>query len=177
MMFLRNVEKMQLFAKILRYVSLGVVGLFGISLFVHQMIGVEIIVPFQIIYLSHLVENNYTPVFSIFGYLANSAFNFQFYSNQGSIFETKPANLQFSEENREVTNYLLAGVMIPLGLFAIFNLFYRMLITQNDKIIGKSKLSEVLFDKLLFPIVVASFAVAMPLTLGKSEWVNIFPKV
>lgn len=81
MMFLRNVEKMQLFAKILRYMSLGVVGLFGISLFVHQMIGVEIIVPFQIIYLSHLVENNYTPVFSIFGYLANSAFNFQFYSN------------------------------------------------------------------------------------------------
>ena len=77
---------MQLFSKILRYLSLGVVCLFGVSIFFHQMIGAEIIVPFQIIYLSHLVENNYTPVFSIFGYLANSAFNFPFYNNEGSIF-------------------------------------------------------------------------------------------
>ena len=86
MTFLRNAEQMQLFSKILRYLSLGVVAIFCLSIVFHQMIGVETIVPFQIIYLSHLVESNYTPVFGIFGYLANSAFNFLFYDDFSSIF-------------------------------------------------------------------------------------------
>lgn len=42
--------------------------------------------------------------------------------------------------------------------------------------IKKSKLSEALLDKLLFPIVVASFAVVLPLSSGRSELVNICPK-
>ena len=40
--------------------SISALVVFALSLFVHKMIGVELLISFQVVYLIHLVNNNYT---------------------------------------------------------------------------------------------------------------------
>lgn len=59
-------------------------GVFVLSLLTHKMIGVELLHSFQVIYFTHLINNDYTPPFSILAQLANSGLNALFSSNQSS---------------------------------------------------------------------------------------------
>jgi hypothetical protein len=56
--------------------SIAAIIVFIGSLFIHKMIGVELIHSFQIIYITHLANNNYTEPYGMLKYLHLSAWNF-----------------------------------------------------------------------------------------------------
>lgn len=57
-------------------VSLVIVILFVISSLTHKMIGVEMIHSYQVIYLVHLLNGDYTQIYSVLRFFSFSAFDF-----------------------------------------------------------------------------------------------------
>jgi cysteine-rich repeat protein len=64
--------------------SLAILVLFLASLFAHKMVGVELIHTYQIVYLVHLLNSNYTPFYSLLRWFTLTVFDF-LYAINGSI--------------------------------------------------------------------------------------------
>ena len=91
-------EKMLLYIKLEEIIAIITLCIFALGSLSHKMIGLETLVPIQIIYLTHLLNNNVTPIYSMLSFFADSAFNILHSSNHLSNIATGNPST-YSEEN------------------------------------------------------------------------------
>lgn len=70
-----DVSTLALCKMLLTGVSVFAMIVFAASTFVHKMIGVELVFPLQIVYLTHMVNINYSQSFGLLKYLGFVSWN------------------------------------------------------------------------------------------------------
>lgn len=105
--------------------------MFVLGSFTHKMIGLETLVPIQIIYLTHLLNNDVTPIYSLLSFFANSAFNLLHSENHlSNIAAGNPST--YSEENEGIT--MLAMLLFTFAAALVFCfIFFLQLLTSKDE--------------------------------------------
>lgn len=68
--------KMLMCKESIEIISLVIIILFVLSSLTHKMIGVEMIHSYQVIYLVHLLNGDYTQLYSLLRFFSYSAFDF-----------------------------------------------------------------------------------------------------
>lgn len=81
-LIIEDVGMLALCKIVLNGISLVLIMVFFVSMFVHKMIGVELLYPIQIIYLVHLTNSDYTTLYSLLKFISLASWNFK------SLFET-----------------------------------------------------------------------------------------
>jgi hypothetical protein len=95
------------------------------------MIGLETLVPIQIIYLTHLLNSDVTPIYSMLGFFANSAFNLLHSENHlSNIAAGNPST--YSEENEDVTMSLMLLLGLSAAVVFCIILVLRLLTNRED---------------------------------------------
>jgi hypothetical protein len=114
LIIVKNLSQFLYFKDAVCGLSLTILALFFISLFVHKMIGVELIHTYQIVYLVHLVNPNYSPHYGLLRWFALTVFDFlspsNGYINIGSI----SSHAEFDEANMLFSLYIIVGLSCAL---------------------------------------------------------------
>ena len=74
-LIIEDVGMLALCKIVLNGISLLLIIVFLLSMFVHKMIGVELLYPIQVIYLVHLTNSNYTTLYSLLKFISLSSWN------------------------------------------------------------------------------------------------------
>lgn len=112
-----------MFVIMLEAISWAVLAVFCLSIFINKMIGVELVQNMQLIYYVHLIHSKYSSFFSVFGFLSNSSFNFLFKYNFGSDIYSKFQNIEFNQENHQLSQFIIYGIYSLTLIFLIFHIF------------------------------------------------------
>lgn len=109
-------------------ISLVVICIFGISLLIHKMIGLEILRPSQTIYLLFTISNNRTPLFSVISFLANASYNYLHFTDHSWNIETPMKSIYFNQQNNTLTcRIVLASIILPaVGLVGLLIIKFCM---------------------------------------------------
>lgn len=93
------------------------------SLFVHKMIGVELLYPVQAIYVLHLIDSNYTQIFGLLKYLALTSWNLPSFFKVSTNINSIPSNVVFSGSSQDFTIYLMIGIIfLGAAIFAVLQI-------------------------------------------------------
>lgn len=111
--------------------SILAILVFASSLFVHKMIGVELILPFQIVYLVHLVNNQYTQEYGLLKYIAYTSWNFLDISEGSTTIATVSSNEPFDISSQSFTLKMMFG--ITFSLFAAFFAIIAVKAAKNEQ--------------------------------------------
>jgi hypothetical protein len=96
LMLVNNEHYLNICHNIILGLSLSIMGIYFLSLFFHKMVGVELMHTFQVIYLVHLINNDYTSPYSLLKYFAVITFDFLNQSNNFTNITTASGNITFS---------------------------------------------------------------------------------
>lgn len=133
-------------------VTLCAVLIFLASLRFHKMIGLETILPFQIIYFVFLLNSDKTQLFSLFSYYSGSALNFLFYFNGDSFVESAFSNNTISNN----LNFSLIFILcLSFSAFSLSLIGFIMHLFKDKKAVYNEKLDKfTLFwhNRISFPI-------------------------
>lgn len=163
--------------KLYEILAIATICVFALGSLIHKMIGLETLVPIQLIYLTHLLNGGATPVYSLLSFLANSAFNLLHSENYlSNIAAGSPAT--FSEENEGVSMW--AMLVLTFAAWAVFCVIValRLLTVSNED--GQAKatkgelrkqrivgvLSEIGYSNFIFPFLMGTFCVYWPLSVA-----------
>lgn len=116
--------------KLYEILAIATLCVFALGSLSHKMIGLETLVPIQLIYLTHLLNSSVTPVYKLLSFFANSAFNLLHSENHFSnIAAGNPAT--FSEENEGVS--MSAMLLLTFAAWAVFCVIVALrLLTSNE---------------------------------------------
>ena len=140
------------------------------------MIGLETLVPIQIIYLTHLLNSDVTPIYSILGFFANSAFNLLHSQNHlSNIAAGNPST--YSEENEGVTMSVMLLLALSAAVVFCVIVVLRLLTNREDERAKSTKeeqkrlrivamLSEMGYSHFIFPFLMGTFCVYWPLSVA-----------
>ena len=93
------------------------------SVFVHKMIGVELLYPVQLVYVLHLIDSDYTQIFGLLKFLAPTSWNMFSFSKASSNINSIPSNVVFSSSGQDFTLYLMTGIIFSgVVLLAVLQL-------------------------------------------------------
>lgn len=106
--------------------------MFAVGSLTHKMIGLETLVPIQIIYLTHLLNNNVTPIYSMLSFFANSVFNLLHSENHfSSIAAGNPST--YSEENEGVAMWAMLLLAFTATIVFCVIVALRILTEREDE--------------------------------------------
>jgi hypothetical protein len=155
--------------------SLTILALFFVSLFVHKMIGVELIHTYQVVYLVHLVNPNYTPHYSLLRWFALTVFDFlspsNGYTNIGSI----SSHAEFDEANMLFSLYIIVGFSCALLIALLLSLILPYLNdshSNSTKAINFNGVSEALYNYFFFPITMGTLMVFFLILVTRDNFKN-----
>jgi hypothetical protein len=107
-----------------------ILAVFLASLFVHKMIGVELIFSFQVITLVHSLNSHYTATYGLFHVLsilnANPLYFIGFQNNVNTVQQ----NIAFSQANQQFSFEVIAGVCLTslcgFGILNMMNTYFLL---------------------------------------------------
>ena len=117
MVYYEDTSSLELAGVVFLYVNGILEVVFLVSIFFHQMLGVEVVVTYQLVFLGHFLTHNYSLSFSYFKYFAYSFCNFYYYLNEQSNFSLAApfTQLPFASPNLTAT---LICLFLLIGVFA-----------------------------------------------------------
>ena len=168
-MILKSKEKYKMYMYAFHIGSLGILFLFTFSLLTHKMIGLELIRPFQIVYLVYLINEERTPFFSVICFLSNTAYNYLYFQDHTWNIRTPIKCLCFDEANENLSESIIVWSTISsiAILMVLFIIRYRL--TNNDSVFeDKQKedktplLSAVIkyfYNRIVFPVSICTLLI------------------
>lgn len=120
-----DISTLALCKMLLTGVSCFTLAVFAASTFVHKMIGIELIFPLQIVYLVHLVNNNYSQSFSLLKYLGFASWNLEGVSKNMVNIDSFQNNLVFSSSSQQFTILVVSGSIVAAVLIFILTIAIR----------------------------------------------------
>ncbi len=140
--------------------SLGILFLFTFSLLTHKMIGLELIRPFQIVYLVYLINKDRTPFFSVICFLSNTAYNFLYFQDHTWNIRTPIKCLCFDETNQNLSELIIVGSTITsiIALVVLFIIRYNLNDPgsddeqREDKTPFLSVVIKYFYNRIVFPV-------------------------
>jgi hypothetical protein len=141
--------------------SLTILALFFISLFVHKMIGVELIHTYQVVYLVHLINPNYTPHYSLLRWFALTVFDLLSASNGYTNINSISSHAEFDETNMLFSLYIIVGLSCALLVAFLLSLILPYLDNHPNSAnkINFNDVSEALYNYFFFPITMGTLMV------------------
>jgi hypothetical protein len=142
--------------------SLTILALFFVSLFVHKMIGVELIHTYQVVYLVHLVNPNYTPHYSLLKWFALTVYDFLSASNGCTNIDSTSSHAEFDDANMYFSIYIIVGLSCALLVAFLLSLILPYLNDnhpKNTKTINFNGFPEALYQYFFFPITMGTLMV------------------
>ena len=150
--------------------------MFALGSLSHKMIGLETLAPIQIIYLTHLLSSDVTPIYSMLSFFANSAFNLLHSDNHLSNIATGNPST-YSEENEGVTVWAMLLLTFAAALVFCAIVVLRLLTNREDERAKTAKeeqkrlrivavLSEAGYSHFIFPFLMGTFCVYWPLSVA-----------
>lgn len=116
---IEDVGMLALCKTVLTGLSFLLILVYLVSMFVHKMIGVELLYPIQVIYLVHLANSNYTTLYSLLKYLSLSSWNLKSFFQTSTIANQMRQNVVFSRTSQEFTLAVIIGTIILIFLALI----------------------------------------------------------
>lgn len=108
-------------------ISLVTVILFFLASLTHKMTGVEMIHSFQVIYLVHLLNSDYTQLYSLLRLFSFSAFDLLMVKDNLSGIASAHTKIAFGEANLELSITLIVGVSVAsLFVFMVLSLLWSI---------------------------------------------------
>lgn len=106
-------------------ISLAAVTLFWLASLTHKMAGVEMLHSFQVIYLVHLLNEDYTQLYSLLRFLSFSAFDFLMPKDSLSAIASAHTKVAFGEANLQLSvTLIVAGSAASLFLFTLLSIVW-----------------------------------------------------
>lgn len=131
---------------------------FALSMFVHKMIGVELLISFQIVYLVHLVNNQYTQEYALLKYLSYTSWNFLGISEGSTNVATVSSNEPFDSSSQNFALKMMISLAFALFAAIITVLAVKTIKTLKDPALSIKPFSRImllLYNQILFPITMA----------------------
>ena len=122
LLFTKDQAKMLMCRESVEALSLAIVVLFVLSCLVHKTIGVELIHSYQVIYLVHLLNGDYTQLYSFLRFFSFSAFDFLMVTNNLSGIASAHTQIPFGSANLELSLTLIMGTSV-ISLFIFMTLY------------------------------------------------------
>ena len=155
------------------------VFLFVIGSIFHKMIGVQVLVTFQIILFTSTISINYIQPFILLNYLSSTTCNFLYLFNQQSNFYSKQLSLlslfPFSESNLYISQVIIGGVILVCSIAPIVRLILRFLSEKKDE--GAintivNSMSRAIYNHALFPFCIGFLFVNIFAYSSSSSYYN-----
>ena len=160
--------------------SLSILFLFAISLLTHKMIGLEIMRPFQIIYLVYLINEDRTPFFSVICFLSNTGYNYLYFKDHTWNIRTPIKCLCFDEANQNLSEWIMVGTTIPsiIALLVLVVIRYQLNDTGSDHDCKEDKtplLSVVLkyfYNRVVFPVSMCTLLIFFIMSFTQQDQIS-----
>ena len=154
--------------------SLSILFLFAISLLTHKMIGLEIMRPFQMIYLVYLINEDRTPFFSVICFLSNTAYNYLYFQDHTWNIRTPIKCLCFDEANENLSEWIIVGSTIPsiIALMALVVTRYQLKDAgpddrKGDKYPLLSVVLKYFYNRIVFPVSMCTLLIFFIMSLSQ----------
>lgn len=138
--------------------SVLILLVFTISLFVHKMIGVELLCPIQTIYFVHLINNYYSQPYSLLRYLVLSSWNLTSIDNVSANVYSIRQDKIFSCSSQSFTlGLMFVCVFSSILCYSLVFLFTICKYSERNplpKFINKVLLF--IYTRMLFPFAISS---------------------
>lgn len=162
--------------------SLSILFLFALSLLTHKMIGLELMRPFQIIYLVYLINKERTPFFSVICFLSNTAYNYLYFQDHTWNIRTPIKCICFDEANQKFSEWIIMGSTIPsiIALVTLFVIRHQLNDTGSDDDHKQDKtplLSIVLkyfYNRMVFPVSMCTLLIFFIMSFTKRDQLKIY---